>query len=246
MMHVMEPAWKRALADRVRALRLERGLSQKELAERAALSLRFLADVEGGRANPSLGSLIDLARALEVDVVALLATHTEQRCIALLGLRGAGKSTVGKRVARLLGWKFLELDKEIEREAGMSLSELFALHGEQHYRTLEHRVLSELLSRAEPLVLATGGGIVTHEESVRLLRRRALTVWLKATPQEHWDRVLAQGDQRPMQQRARARAELEELFARRAPLYAESDLIVDTSVYDADATATRIAAALRM
>jgi XRE family transcriptional regulator, aerobic/anaerobic benzoate catabolism transcriptional regulator len=242
MMHMMD--WKKALGERVRALRMERGLSQKELAESASLSLRFLADVEGGRANPSLGSLMDLASALGVDVVALVSRHTNHRSIALLGLRGAGKSTVGKKVARLLGWKFVELDKEIEREAGMSLAELFALHGEAHYRTLEHRVLVSLLTADAPIVVATGGGIVTHNESYNLLKQRAHTVWLKATPQEHWDRVLAQGDQRPMHQRARARAELEELYSERAPLYAQADLVVDTSAMDVERSAHRIAAAI--
>ncbi len=234
--------WKASLGERVRSLRDARGLTRAALSERSGLSLRFLAEVEGGRANPSLGSLHDLAGALDVDVIGLLERAQSARPVALLGLRGAGKSAVGKRVARGLGWSFVELDKEIEREAGMSLAELFALHGEAHYRTLERRVLMTLLGRADPAVIATGGGVVTHDESWGLLRSRALTVWLKATPQEHWDRVLAQGDVRPMHQRARARAELEALYAARAPLYAAADLVVDTSALDVDASAARIVA----
>src|SRR5688572_1252665 len=120
--------------------------TRQELADESGLSLRFLADVEAGKANPSLGSLHALADALGVTVVQLLADEARAapKSIALLGLRGAGKSTVGKRAAKALGWAFVEVDKEIEREAGMSLGELFALHGEAHYRTLEARVLRAL------------------------------------------------------------------------------------------------------
>jgi XRE family aerobic/anaerobic benzoate catabolism transcriptional regulator len=236
--------WRRALGDRVRELRDERDFTRLDLAAKSGLSVRFLADVEAGRANPSLGSLYDLAGALDVDVAALLRKRA--RPVALLGLRGAGKSTVGKKVAKALSWPFVELDSEIEREAGMKLGELFALHGEAHYRTLEERVLRSLLTKSEPAVVATGGGLVTHEESWSLLRTGALTVWLQATPQEHWDRVLAQGDVRPMQQRARARAELEALYQARAPLYAAAELVVDTSARDADESAAQIAAAAKV
>ena len=174
--------WRTALGERVRSLRDERRLTRAELAEKSGLSLRFLADVEGGRANPSLGSLHDLAGALDVDVVTLLERPARSRPVALLGLRGAGKSTVGKRVAKELGWTFVEVDKEIEREAGMSLAALFALHGEAHYRTLEERVLRALLTSTSPKVIATGGGVVTHDESFALLKARALTVWRKLSP----------------------------------------------------------------
>jgi XRE family aerobic/anaerobic benzoate catabolism transcriptional regulator len=242
-----EAPWKRELGERVRGLRDERGLTRQELADRAHLSLRFLADVEGGKANPSLGSLHDLARALDVDVIALLAhERTRARPLALLGLRGAGKSTVGKRLAKQLGWPFVELDQEIEREAGMSLAELFALHGEMHYQTLEARVLHRLLSDDAngPVVLATGGGIVTHDDAWRVLRSRATTVWLKATPQEHWDRVVAQGDERPMAKRSRARAELEALHTARAPLYASADVVVNTSARGVEGCVREVIAAL--
>lgn len=247
MMHMVsaaEPSWKHALGARIRGLRDSRALTRQELAERSGLSLRFLADVEGGKANPSLGSLHDLADAFGVDVISLLERPVRERPVALLGLRGAGKSSVGKRVARTLGWRFVELDREIEREAGMSLADLFALHGEAHYRTVEERVLVALLTRVAPgdapVVVATGGGIVTHDESWRFLRSRALTVWLKATPQEHWDRVLAQGDARPMEKRTQARAELETLYAARAPLYAAAELVIDTSVSNVDESAAKI------
>lgn len=233
-------SWKRALGHRVRTLRDERKRTRQKIADESGLSLRFLADVEAGRANPSLGSLHALADALGVEVVELL--HQDNtRPLALLGLRGAGKSSIGKRVARILGWPFVEVDAEIEQEAGMSLASVFAMHGESYYRMLEERVLRRLLASKSPIVLATGGGVVTHEESWRLLKTHALTVWLKATPQEHWDRVVAQGDARPMQARSRARQELETLYTTRAPLYAASELVVDTSALDLAESSKRIA-----
>jgi XRE family aerobic/anaerobic benzoate catabolism transcriptional regulator len=241
----MEP-WKQALGLRVRSLRDARALTRQTLADRAHLSLRFLADVEAGKANPSLASLHELAGALDIDVTALLTVPKATRTIALLGLRGAGKSTLGKKVAKALGRAFVEVDGEVEREAGMSLGELFSLHGEGHYRMLEERVLRQLLERDPPLVLATGGGVVTHDESWRVLRRRATTVWLKATPQEHWDRVLAQGDERPMHKRAQARAELEALHAARALLYEAADVVVNTSALSVDGSVRAIVAAARV
>ena len=142
-------AWKHDLGVTVRRLREARALTRGGLAERSGLSLRFLADVEGGKANPSLGSLHDLARALQVGVVTLVDSATDSvvsgdmpsPVIALLGLRGAGKSTIGKRAAKALGWTFVELDAEVERDAGMSLAELFPLYGEDHYRALEAKDL---------------------------------------------------------------------------------------------------------
>lgn len=237
--------WKVDLGVRVKALRDKLRLTRPELAARSGLSVRFLADVEAGKANPSLGSLHELADALDVTVVSLLERPSHQRPIALLGLRGAGKSTVGKRLAKALGWSFVELDREIEREAGMPLSEVFSIHGEAHYRTLELRALTMLLAADLQLVVATGGGIVTHDESFRFLKARALTVWLKATPQEHWDRVLAQGDRRPMERRAQARAELEMLYSARAPLYGQAELHVDTSAMSVEHSCARILAAVQ-
>lgn len=238
--------WKAALGARTRALRARTGLTLKALAEAAGLSLRFLSDVEAGRANPSLGSLHDLARALGVDVVALLtpAPQAEVRPVALLGLRGAGKSTVGARLGKALAWPFVELDRLIEREAGMRLGPLFELHGEAHYRALERRVLGLVLDEGKPCVIATGGGIVLHPESVELLRARTRTVWLRASAQEHWDRVVTQGDRRPMEHRARARAELEALYHGRAHHYAQAQIVVDTSAHGPDAVCAEIVAAL--
>jgi XRE family aerobic/anaerobic benzoate catabolism transcriptional regulator len=242
-----EPAWKVALGLRTRALRDRAGLTRKELATASGLSLRFLSDVEAGKANPSLGSLHDLARALEVDVTALLLPEPAPRTVkplALLGLRGAGKSTIGARLGKALGWTFVELDRRIEREAGLRLGPLFELHGEAHYRALERRVLGALLDEGTPAVIATGGGIVAHPESFELLRGKTTTIWLKATPDDHWDRVVGQGDRRPVEGRERARAELDALYWARASHYERADLTVDTSARSPEAVCAEIQRAL--
>lgn len=228
---------------RTRALRGLRGWTVRELAKRSGLSLRLLALIEADDANPTLSSLEDLARAFGVDVVDLLRWQGQARSVALLGLRGAGKSTVGRALGDAIGWPFVELDRDIERESGLSLAALFELHGESHVRALEARVVAGVVA-GPPAVVAVGGGVVSRRETWDLLRARTLTVWLKATPQEHWDRVRAQGDERPMAARSQARAELDALWAARAPLYAEAELTVDTSVVDVDGAVAAIRAAL--
>jgi XRE family aerobic/anaerobic benzoate catabolism transcriptional regulator len=149
--------------------------------------------------------------------------------IALVGLRGAGKSTIGSAVAKRLGIGFVELDVLVEKEANLSLAELFSLHGEGYYKRLAYDQVLRLLARNEPVVVATGGSIVTDAETWQLLKRRSHTVWLKATPDDHWKRVLGQGDTRPMANRASAMAELRSILSIRSPLYAEAAQTVDTS-----------------
>jgi XRE family aerobic/anaerobic benzoate catabolism transcriptional regulator len=149
--------------------------------------------------------------------------------IALLGLRGAGKSTVGPKLAEKLSLRFVELDAEIERAAGLSLAEIFELHGDGYYRRLERETLMRLLAGPDGMVLATGGSLVNDRETYRLLRRRAVTVWLKARPEDHWNRVVQQGDQRPMARNPHAMAELRALLAARERFYSEAEVVVDTS-----------------
>lgn len=217
-------------------------MTVRDVSERSGLSPRLLALIEAGHANPTLSSLGDLAAALLVDVSDLIALE-RQPSVALLGLRGAGKSSVGRTLAERLGWPFIELDRRIEQESGLSLTALFELHGEHHVRSLEARVLATALAEP-PSVIACGGGLVTSTETWAHLRARALTVWLMATPQEHWDRVRAQGDERPMAQRSSARTELDALWAARAPLYAQAALHIDTSDKDIDGVVSRIVDAL--
>lgn len=221
----------RELGARARALRLQRGWTLRDVSERSGLSARFLVQLEAGRGNISVRRLVDLARAFDTTPAALLLETTEPRksVIALLGLRGAGKTTVGRRLARRLRIPFVELDRRIEEAAQLSLGEIFSLHGEEYYRRLERETLEAVIGERKPMVLATGGGIVTSVETLEILRRWALTVWLRATPEDHWNRVVRQGDRRPMANHPQAMADLRMLLAAREPLYASADHTIDTS-----------------
>jgi XRE family aerobic/anaerobic benzoate catabolism transcriptional regulator len=218
------------LGGRVRELRSERGLTLQELARRSDLSTRFLVQVESGEGNISVRKLAGLARALGSTPCALLSASPPggPRTVALLGLRGAGKTTIGRKLAKRLRLPFVELDQRIEQAAGLTLPEIFAIHGESYYRRLERETLERVLDEG-PLVLATGGGLPTSPETWALLKRRARTVWLRAKPEDHWNRVVQQGDKRPMADNPQAMAELRRLLESREPLYAEAHYVVDTS-----------------
>lgn len=227
---------------RIRVRRQARGWSRRALAEQAGLSERFLAQLETGTGNISLARFAAVAAALEIAPHELLKPDTEELPVALLGMRGAGKSTVGALLAKQLHRPFFELDKEIERIAGLPLAQVFELHGEAYYRRLEHQALLALLS-GPPCVFATGGSIVTDEANYELVLRRCRTIWLKATPKQHWERVVKQGDLRPMHNNPHAFAELSDMLAQRAPLYARAQVSMDTK-RGAEATVRQVAAAL--
>jgi XRE family aerobic/anaerobic benzoate catabolism transcriptional regulator len=226
------------VGDRVRSRREALRLTQKQLAARAHLSIRFLAQLERGDGNISLARFAEVAAALGATPAELLAAShapaSPRALIALLGLRGAGKSTIGARLAERLGVPFVELDALIERAAGLSLAEIFELHGEAYYRRLERETLRRFLDETPAAVIATGGSIVNDRDTFRLLRERAATVWLRARPEDHWNRVLQQGDQRPMAANPHAFSELRALLTAREPLYAAAQHVVDTSGTDVD------------
>ena len=219
-----------AVGAQVRSQRERRGWSRRELAAASGVSERFLAQLEGGEGNISLRRFAEVAHALGTTPAALLApaeAAPTARPIALLGVRGAGKSSVGAALAKKLGLRFVEVDREIEEAAGLALGDIFTLHGEAYYRRVEREVLTRLV--AEPGVLATGGSIVNDATNFALLEKRARTVWLRATAEDHWNRVVAQGDQRPMAENPHAFEELRALLAARQKLYARADTTIDTS-----------------
>ena len=161
--------------------------------------------------------------------------------VSLVGLRGAGKSTIGLSLADRLSVAFVELDALIEEESNLSLSELFSLHGESYYKRLSHKIILRLLARNEQIVIATGGSIVTDPETWSVLKQQTHTVWLKASPEDHWERVLGQGDTRPMDNRRSAMTELRSILSLRSPLYSESAQTIDTSTVAAGDAAELIA-----
>jgi XRE family aerobic/anaerobic benzoate catabolism transcriptional regulator len=160
--------------------------------------------------------------------------------IALIGLRGAGKSTLGKMLAKKIGWSFVELNKEIEAQNGLSVAEIIALYGQEGFRRMEQNALGQLLARKELMVLATGGGIVSEPLTFDLILSSFYTIWLKAEPEEHMARVRRQGDLRPMADDRSAMAELRNILISREPLYSRASAVVDTAGLSVDAASARL------
>ena len=218
------------LGERVRAWRNEHGMTRKTLAAASGVSERYLAQLEAGEGNISVLLLRRVARAMGVAVERLVTEEeTHGGRIALIGLRGAGKSTLGEKLAQALGVPFVELDREVEKEAGTSLGEVFAMYGQDAFRRFERRALERVLNQHERAVIATGGSLVTDPSTYELLLTRCFCVWLKASPEEHMARVIAQGDTRPFKGRAAALDEIRKLLADRDRLYARAALTVETS-----------------
>lgn len=236
------------LGQRIREMRTAAGLNVSELARESGLSRRYVTETEAGRANPTIGKLAALAAALRVPLRELCdlgqATSSRTERIALLGLRGAGKSSIGRRLALALDAPFIELDRRVEELAGMPLGELFDLEGVETFRRLEREALERVLAEGGRQVIATSGSIVDSEETFERLRRACHTVWLRAEPEEHLARVLAQGDRRPVEGRPRALEELRGLLERREPMYAACDLTLVTSQRGQDELVEELAAAI--
>jgi len=228
-----EAAYLHRLGERVRVWRHGSGMTRKTLAATSGVSERYLAQLEAGQGNISVLLLRKVARAMGVTVESLVreaADHdAAHKRIALIGLRGAGKSTLGARLAAALGAPFLELDREVEREAGAPLGEVFSMYGQEAFRRFERRALERVLRAHDAAVIAVGGSLVTEPDTYRLLLENCHTVWLKAKAEEHMDRVIAQGDLRPFRGRSAALDEIRTLLADRDRLYARANASVDTT-----------------
>ncbi len=156
--------------------------------------------------------------------------------VALIGLRGAGKSTLGQMLADDLGYPFVELSREIEKFAGCSIAEIQALYGQSAYRRYERRALEEAIQIYPEAVIATPGGLVSDAATFNLLLAHCTSVWLQAAPEDHMQRVAAQGDLRPMAASKEAMDDLRQILAGRAAFYSKADLVVDTSAAPLEAT----------
>ncbi len=189
----------------------------------------------------------ELAEARRVLVAHFGGVDLEARRgrIALIGLRGAGKSTLGALLGENLEVPFLELDRLIEQESGVGLSAIFDLYGQGGFRRLERRCLDQVIERYPRFVLATGGSLVSEPATFERLLTMCYTVWLRATPEEHMQRVIAQGDMRPMADNRESMSDLKRILEVREPLYRKADLILETSVISPEQAANQLIETLR-
>ncbi|MFL6623297.1 MAG: helix-turn-helix transcriptional regulator [Sulfurifustis sp.] len=257
------------LAQRLRRARAARGMTRRQLAAQSGISLAYLARLESGSGNVSLGLLHKLAAALNLPLESFLASPddrgadfalileflrrqrpddlarirrllfdkfgragtSEAERIALVGIRGVGKSTLGPRLAERLGVPFVELNREIEKEAGIAVGEIFNLYGQRGYRQFERRALERVILAHPKVVLATGGGIVTEPGTYELLLSSCHTIWLQAKPQSMFERVMAQHDVRiaSPQLRSEAMENITHTLDARRHLYELAHASFDTS-----------------
>jgi XRE family aerobic/anaerobic benzoate catabolism transcriptional regulator len=165
--------------------------------------------------------------------------------IALIGLRGAGKSTLGSKLALEMRVPFVELDGEIEKDTGIPLGEIFSLCGQSGYRAIERHTLTRVLAENECAVLSVGGGVVSEKETFDYLLSHCYTIWIKAQPEEHMSRVLEQGDFRAMAGNDRAMEDLRRILEAREPLYRQADMELDTSGSSAEESFSRLQTTLQ-
>jgi XRE family aerobic/anaerobic benzoate catabolism transcriptional regulator len=245
----------RDIGARVRHERAKRGVTRRTLARECQTSERYLAQIELGEANPSVLVLDAIARALDLDPVHLMPPGRAReapdlrpidrgRRIALIGLRGAGKSTLGAALADRLACPFVEIDKMVEREHGAPVSTLFEVYGQGTFRRYERECLERIVAGHEHAVIATAGGIVADERTFGRLLDRTHVIWLQASPAEHMRRVMEQGDFRPMAHNRDAMNDLVAILDARAGAYGRAHANLDTSARNVEACVaelTRIA-----
>jgi len=225
---------------RVRTERAKRGVTRKTLALQCQTSERYLAQIESGAANPSVLVLDKIARALDLDPIDLIPAGRMRaapgprpggraRRIALVGLRGAGKSTLGAALAKRLAAPFIEIDKMIETEHGAPVATLFEVYGHGAFRRYERDCLAGIVGSHASAVIATAGGIVADDDTFARLLDETHVIWLQASPSDHMRRVMEQGDFRPMAHNRDAMKDLVAILDARAPSYGRAHARLDTS-----------------
>jgi XRE family aerobic/anaerobic benzoate catabolism transcriptional regulator len=255
-----------AIGERVRGMRARRGMSRKQLGGDSGVSERYLAQLETGKANISIGLLWQIAQAMGVPAHELLPDATprvraptpllqfldqltpeqeqaahqlllkhfvnpegEVRGVALIGLRGAGKSTLGRKLADAVGVPFIRIGDVVEQLGGMSISELFSLGGQKAYRRLERQALQHVLDNYPVSVIEAGGSLVSEPATYADLLGSFYSVWVRATPEEHMSRVVVQGDLRPVQASPEAMDDLKRILAERETEYRAANHTLETS-----------------
>jgi XRE family transcriptional regulator, aerobic/anaerobic benzoate catabolism transcriptional regulator len=255
----------------VKKYRAKRGITRQVLANKSGISLRYLAQLESGNANPTVTILTNIANALNLTLSEIFynskntdklemidyrlnALKPSQRDkvfslinniylnnkinkdkskIALIGLRGAGKTTIGNMYKKEFNVPLFEATTEIENMGGMNINEIIELGGQGMYRRFEYDVVRSLYDNNEKLILLTGGSIVSENKTYNFILNNYFTVWIKASPSEHMKRVLKQGDSRPMGSNPRAMDDLNNILNERTSLYSKADVIIDTENIEA-------------
>jgi len=261
-------AMARRLGDRVRRFRARRGMSRKDLSAQAGISERYLAQLEGGRANVSVNILWLLAHAMDLPITELIEPHGDEahadlalarkllealtpeqqseayfllrqsfkrglkssRRVALIGLRGAGKTTLGRLLAERYTVPFVRVTSEIERLAGMDMTEILLSMGQKGYRKLEFAALEGAVAHHPSMVMEAGGSLVSEPATFDLLLQGCFTVWVQASPEDHMRRVMSQGDLRPIAgHQLEAMEDLRAILDARRHLYGRADAVLDTT-----------------
>lgn len=264
------------VGERVREARQRRGIPRRVLSEMSGVSPRYLAQLEAGEGNISIGLLQRVAVALDhriewlvgeddpwtsdalrvADLYRVATADVQQAAlrilnpepaealrakrVCLVGLRGAGKSTLGSRLGAEMDVPFVELNAEIEEQSGMPVSEVMALYGQEGYRKLEAQAVSRVIATHETMILAVAGGIVAEPETYTTLLSHFHTIWLRASPAEHMERVRAQGDERPMAGNPEAMEQLKSILTSREALYGKALAQFDTSGLSEDEAFARL------